>query len=183
LTRISINLLGIERKEALSRSGIPLDKGWLSALAIVIASVAIAFLANTLLSGWVSQAQAETETLAAKIKDLDAKLAEIKTLEAKRKNLQMEEKILLFVTGETYKWSYLLQEVRAVMPLDVVINDLKITAGGEFTLSGSAMDHRTVALFLRNLENSKMLSQSRLQSSIKTKDKTTFVISCKVKAG
>ncbi len=184
MTRISINLLGVERKEALQRKGLNVDKGWLVSGVSVVVSILLVLVAQMILGGWVASAEAkkaENETI---IQDLNRKLEEIKTLEAERKNLLMEEKILRFVTGETYKWSYLLQEVRTLMPLDVTINDLKIGADGSFTLNGSATDHRSVALFLINLQNSKMIQDVKLGSSVKANvdSETAFTITCKVKA-
>lgn len=184
MTRISINLLGVERKEALQRKGLPVDKGWLIAGSSVVVSALIILVLNMMLSGWVANAETQKAANVATLADLDKKLTEIKELEAQRKNKLMEEKILRFVTGETYKWSYLLQEVRALMPLDVTINDLKIGADGSFTLNGSATDHRSVALFLASLQSSKMLDGATLQSSVKASEDavTTFVITSKIKA-
>lgn len=181
MTRISINLLGVERKEALQRKGLNIDKGILGSVGMILAAALILFILNTVLSNMVAQAKEQKTQNEATIKDLDNKLTEIKTLETERKNLLMEEKILRYVTGETYRWSYLLQEVRTLMPLDVVIKDLKISADNSFTLTGTATDHRSVALFLANLQNSKMLAEATLQSSTKAKEKaeTAFVISCK----
>lgn len=181
MINISINLLGVERKEVLQRKGLQIDKGILGSVGMILASALILFILNTVLSNMVAQAQEQKTVNEATIKDLDNKLAEIKTLETERKNLLMEEKILRYVTGETYKWSYLLQELRTLMPLDVVIKDLKISADNSFTLTGTATDHRSVALFLTNLQNSKMLAEATLQSSAKTKENsvTAFVISCK----
>lgn len=185
MTRISINLLGVERKEALQRKGINVDKGILGSVGMIAVAAVIVLILNMVLTNMVAQATDQKTQKEAKIKELDAKLEEIKTLEAQRKNLLMEEKILRYVTGETYKWSYMLQEVRALMPLDVVIKDLKFSADNSFVLTGTATDHRSVALFLANLQNSKMLTEATLQSSTKASDKTgatAFVISCK-KAG
>lgn len=182
MTRININLLGVERKESLERKGLPIDKGIVAAIGSILVSLLIVFIANSLLSSWVANAEAQKQTNIDAIAKLDAQIAEIKTLEEQRKNLLMEEKILLYVTSETYKWSYLLQEVRTLMPLDVSIKDLKFSADGAFTLTGTATDHRSVALFLVNLQNSKMLKDITLQSSTKAKEDavTNFVISCKV---
>lgn len=184
MTRISINLLGVERKEALQRKGLNVDKGWLISGTSIVISVLLILVAQMILGGWVATAEAKKAENETTLKDLERKLAEIKELEAERKNLLMEEKILRFVTGETYKWSYLLQEIRTLMPLDVKINDLKIAADGAFSLSGSATDHRSVALFLVNLQNSKMVAEATLQSSTKANEdaQTTFSITCKVKA-
>jgi Tfp pilus assembly protein PilN len=179
LTQISINLLGIEQKEALSRKGIPFDKGWLIAIACILVSGLLLFVADFVLAGMVANAEETKAANEAKIVELDKKIAEIKTLELERTNLQMEEKILRYVTGENYKWSYFLQEIRALMPIDASINDLKIGPAGDFTLTGIATDHRTVALYLASLQNSKLLKEVVLQSSVKDTKSTTFVITCK----
>lgn len=182
MTRININLLGVERKESLERKGLSIDKGVLAAVGSVLAALLIVFIANGLLSNWIANAEAEKKANTDKIAELDAQIAEIKTLEEQRKDLLMEEKILLYVTSETYKWSYLLQEIRTLMPLDVSIKDLKFSADDVFTLTGTATDHRSVALFLVNSQNSKMLTGISLQSSTKAKEDavTNFVITCKV---
>lgn len=182
MTRININLLGVERKEALERKGLPIDKGWLFSGGAIIASALLLLLLNGLLSSWVANAEDQKALNEQEIAELDKKLKEIKDLETERNNLKMEEKILRYVTGETYRWSYLLQEVRALMPLDVKINDLKFSADGTFTLSGTATDHRSVALFLASLQSSKMLTNVVLGSSVKAapEEPTTFEIRCKI---
>ncbi len=179
MTQISINLLGIEQKEALSRKGIPLDKGWIIAIASILISGILLLITNNVLGGMVARAEDTKKENETKIAELDKKIAEIKTLETERNNLQMEEKILRYVTGENYKWSFFLQEIRALMPIDVSINDLKIGPTGDFTLTGTTTDHRTVALYLASLQNSKLLTEVVLQSSVKDTKSTTFVITCK----
>ena len=88
---------------------------------------------------------------------MQLEIEEIKSLEKEKADKEMEEKILRYVTGETYRWSYLLQEVRLLMPVDIKVDQLSFNPEGEFSLQGSATDHRSVALFLANLKNSKML--------------------------
>lgn len=184
MTRISINLLGVERKEALERKGLPIDKGWLISGSSVLAAALLLLILNMTLSGWVANAEDQKVANEARLQELATQLKEIETLETRRKNLLMEEKILRYVTGENYKWSYMLQEVRTLMPLDVSITDLKFSLDGVFTLNGSAADHRSVAMFLVNLQSSKMLSDVVLQSSTKEEAdaETTFTITCKIKA-
>ncbi len=181
MTSININLLGVERKEALERKGLPIDKGWTGAVGAILVSALLLLLLNSMMGTWVSNAQEEKEANVQELQKLDTQLKEIEVLQKERDNLIAEEKILRYVTGETYRWSYLLQEIRALMPLDVKINDLKFNADGIFVLSGTATDHRSVALFLRSLESSKMLTEVKLRSSIKTnpEDPTSFEITCR----
>lgn len=181
MTSININLLGVERKEALERKGLPIDKGWASAGGAILLSALLLLLINFQMGNWISYAQETKEANIQELQKLDTQLKEIEALQKERDNLKTEEKILRYVTGETYRWSYLLQEVRALMPLDVKINDLKFNADGIVVLSGTATDHRSVALFLRSLESSKMLADVKLLSSVKTnpEDPTSFQITCR----
>ena len=57
MTQISINLLGIEQKEALSRKGIPLDKGWIIAIASIVISGILLLVTNNILGGMVANAE------------------------------------------------------------------------------------------------------------------------------
>jgi len=183
LTKIGINLLGADRKEALSRKGsLPIDKGWIACVGMILGALIIVFLANTTVGNWVADAKETKTENEAKLKSLAKDLKEIASLEKKEKNMIMEEKILIHVTGDTYRWSYLLEEVRTLMPLSTKINNLKISSSGTFTLVGSAPDHRTVALYLSSLQSSKMLTSVQLKASTKTESLTSFTITCKVKA-
>lgn len=181
MTRLSINLLGVERKEAQAKSTFPVDKGWFIAGIIVVACLVVTGGSVVLLDGMVSQANATIEAQNEEVKELETKLKEVQNLEKQKESLLMEEKILLYVTGETYKWSYFMQEIRMLMPLDVSINDLKINVAGEFILTGTAPNYRTTAYFLRNLENSKMIADALLMKTSKDKNLTTFEIKCNVK--
>ena len=185
MTRISINLLGIERKESLQRSGLPIDRGWVIAVVSILIATLLLFGANTVVNGMVASAEEVKEENAQKIAALDKKIKSIKDLEKQKADKEQEEKILLYVTGETYRWSYLLQELRLLMPVDVKIDQLNFNQNGEFSLQGSATDHRSVALFLASLKNSKMLQDVTLQSSEKpsAEEPTVFSMTCKMKAG
>lgn len=185
MTRISINLLGIDRKEALQRSGLNIDKGLAIATTSIIIALLLLFGSNALVSSWVASAEELKEENTLKIAALDKQIEEIKSLEKEKADKEMEEKILRYVTGETYRWSYLLQEVRLLMPVDIKIDQLSFNPQGEFSLQGSATDHRSVAMFLANLKNSKMLQDIQLQSSEKpsAEEPTVFSITCKLKVG
>lgn len=183
MNSININLLGVERKEALKKKGsLPIDKGWLSCIGIIIGALLLSLLTNFFYDSQVASAEETKTTNEAEIKKLDAQLKEIKELEGQKKQAEMEEKILLHVTGDTYRWSYLLQEVRTLMPLDLTIQDLKISGTGTFTLNGTTTDHSTVALYLTSLKSSKMLADVELKSSTKSGNTTSFIITCKVKS-
>lgn len=181
---ININLLGVERKESARGKGLAIDKALAGAIGSVLVATVIWLVLSTLLNSFISTAEATKADNEAKIKKLEAQLKEIKELEAKKSSLLMEQKILRYVTGETYRWSYLLQEIRTLMPLDVQIKDLKFDAKGTVSLNGTATDHRSVALFLVNLQNSKMIGGVKLLSSVKETPEaaTNFVITCNIEA-
>lgn len=185
MIQLEINLLGVERKEALERSGLNVDKAWLGAGAAVVLALLLLLGANGFVAGRVAAAEDTVKDNQDKIKKLKEDVKEIKELEKRKADLIAEEKILKYVTGETYRWSYLLQEIRTLMPLDVKIDGLTFQNDNTFSLSGSATDHRSVALFLASLQDSKMIQDVKLQFSTKEspEEATTFQISCKVKAG
>ena len=124
MTRISINLLGIDRKEALQRSGLPIDKSVLASALMIVVALIIALGGNWMVGSWLATAEETKEENAQTIAALDKQIEEIKGLEKEKADKEMEGKILRYVTGETYRWSYLLQEVRLLMPVDIKIDQL-----------------------------------------------------------
>lgn len=83
-----------------------------------------------------------------RIKEINAKLNVIKELERNK-------------TGPVH----LLEEITYAVPSDKLwLKSLKET-GGKLTLTGTAMDNETVALFMTNLENSEYINSVELQST------------------
>lgn len=105
------------------------------------------------------------------IKELKAKLEVIKELEANK-------------TGPVH----LLDEITVAVPKDKLwLNSLK-ESGGSLTLTGTAMDNETVALFMDNLKKSEYISSvdlesTRLRSLPQYKlNVADFVLNCKTYA-
>ena len=84
MTRISINLLGIDRKEALQRSGLNIDKGIAVATASIIIALLLLFGSNALVSSWLASAEELKEENTQKIAALDKQIEEIKSLEKEK---------------------------------------------------------------------------------------------------
>jgi len=83
-----------------------------------------------------------------KIKEINAKLNVIKELEKNK-------------TGPVH----LLEEITYAVPRDKLwLSSLK-ESGGKLTLTGTAMDNETVALFMTNLERSEYINSVELQST------------------
>jgi len=184
LTTISINLLGFEEKERARRYAKPkVDQSLILAVLFIIIAVALNFLGSVVITSLKTGEETRKTVLQEDIKKLDAKLQELKDLEAKRDALIREQKILEFVTGKTYKWSVFLEEFRGLFPDNVWIANLKINEDFSFSLEGTTLDHKSVALFLTSLQNSPYLTRAVLESSIKQASKNgetmvRFKINC-----
>lgn len=83
-----------------------------------------------------------------KIKEINAKLDVIKELEKNK-------------TGPVH----LLEEITYAVPRDKLWLSSLRESGGKLTLSGTAMDNETVALFMTNLEKSDYINSVELQST------------------
>lgn len=183
MTTISINLLGLEEKERVKRFAKPkIDKSILLAVLFIVIAIALNIIGSIVFNGLKAGATTQKTVLEENIKKLDAKLQELKDLEAKRDALVREQKILEFVTGKTYKWSAFLEEFRGLFPDNLWINSFKVSEDFSFSFDGVTLDHKSVALFVTNLQNSPYIQNVILDSSIKDgKDgQVKFKINCRI---
>ena len=113
----------------------------------------------------------EIDKLENKIKEIEAKLAVIKTLEKGK-------------TGPVH----LLDEVAKAVPKEKLWLNSFNESGGNLQLSGTAMDNETVALFMTNLEKSEYINTVDLQNARLRNIKdyqlrvSDFVLTCKTYA-
>jgi Tfp pilus assembly protein PilN len=130
----------------------------------------------------------EQERKKAELKDLIAslerQLSELNTIEKERDLLKKEKAILEYVTGKTYKWSKLLEEIRNVTPINLWISSFTVDAAYNMSINGKTFDHKTVALFVTNLLHSSFFSEASIVSTNKdTNNIVSFVISGKLRTG
>ncbi len=125
--------------------------------------------------------QAELATYQETIKlinELDKRTQEIKTKLAVIKELEMKK------TGPVH----LIDEIAMAVPKDKLWLNSLIETKGSLTLTGTAMDNETVALFMTNLEKSDYVSSVDLESAkLRNLPKfnlnvSDFVLNCKTYA-
>lgn len=171
MTTININLLGIEQKDRLRLGGsLPVDRGWLLAVVVMLCGVAAALGGTVVLNGLLANTEAHLAELQDEIKSLEGQLGEIKNLEAKKKQAVAEQRVLEYVTGRTYHWSSFLNELRDLTPENLWIEAVSVS-GDQLSLSGNTFDHQTVAYFLASLQASPFFKDAALGQSDKSVDK------------
>jgi len=166
---ININLLGYETKEKLQKSseGFKIRKPLL--ISIVLLSLAILGDAVSLIiyqglrDGQVSRKEdleVRKAELAQKEKELSLKQTELNDLIAQRT-------LLDWSINKRFKWSILLEELRARVPGNLWIERVEVNESLQLTLSGETFDYKTVAMFAGNLEDSPLFANVALSSTKK----------------
>lgn len=118
------------------------------------------------------------------ISSLERQLNELNNIEKERDTLKKEKAILEYVTGKTYKWSKLLEEIRNVIPVNLWLSSLTVDATYNISINGKTFDHKTVSLFVTNLLHSPFFSEASIVSTNRdTNDIISFVISGKLRTG
>lgn len=117
------------------------------------------------LSSQVSNLKEEEEKIRAELASYDKELNEIKSLE--KKIQQVRTKLDVIKTLETGKTGpvLLLSDISDAVPKDKLWLTSLSESGGSLTLTGTAMDNETVALFMDNLESAERVTTVDLQSA------------------
>ena len=107
----------------------------------------------------------EEQRLQAELKTYEATIRRIAELEKKIKEIRNKLDVIKELEKNKTGPVHLLDEIAAAVPRERVwLTSLKESAG-ILTLTGTAMDNETVALFMTNLEQSDHISTVDLQSS------------------
>jgi type IV pilus assembly protein PilN len=117
------------------------------------------------LSGQVSNLKSEEEGIRAELATYQKELNEIKELE--KKISEVRTKLDVIKTLETGKTGpvLLLADISDSVPEDKLWLTSLSESSGSLTLTGTAMDNETVALFMNNLENAERVTIVDLQSA------------------
>ena len=104
---------------------------------------------NALIRNKITQVNVQIEALRPKI----ARVEELgKQIEAARR----KEQLLKRLEAARVPWMAVLEELRAVLPTDVWLNQIAAGDEGDLVFSGYGMTYEAVARFMVNLEASKM---------------------------
>lgn len=203
---ININLLGYQAREEIekSSSGLKLSKPLLITLGLISAAIIINVIAYIVVIGLRDEQLARKEQLESRKAELERKNKEYKDKQAARDKLKLKRDILNWAVNNNFKWSSLLEELRSRIPTNLWVSKVDISSGFKMNISGETFDHKTVAKFVANLQDSPafedvILDFTRKQVDIKFRElnnslvkadkteterlvtsTTTFNIRCKV---
>jgi type IV pilus assembly protein PilN len=141
--------------------------------AVVTAGTAIlggllVLLAHVQMGGLIEQQNQRNQFMDKQIAELDKKIAKIKDLEKTKTALLARMDIIQQLQHSRPQSVHLMDQLVYTLPDGVFLN--KITQkGGALTLSGIAQSNARVSAYMRNIDNSKWMSQPKLDV-IETKD-------------
>jgi Tfp pilus assembly protein PilN len=168
---ININLLGYQVREEIEKSisGTKISKG-------IILSILFIFISLVSLSvGYIVLTSLRDDEVARK-QDLERRKAELEQKDkllterlAVKTNFEKKRDILAWASGTNLKWSSLLEEIRNRIPSNLWVDKIDIN-DGKVTISGETFDHKTVAIFLANIQDSSMFNNVVLDYTKKTSE-------------
>jgi type IV pilus assembly protein PilN len=117
------------------------------------------------LNGTLNGLKDKEQNLQAELKTYEATIKRISELEKKIKEIRAKLDVIRELERNKTGPVHLLDEIAMAVPKDKLwLTSLK-EARGSLTLTGTAMDNETVALFMTNLEQSEYVSNVELQST------------------
>ena len=138
-------------------------------ISIYVLSVAFLFIVMIYfflqLNSTLNGLKEEEQRLQAELKSYEATIKRIAELEKKIKEIRAKLEVIRELERNKTGPVHLLDEIAMAVPKEKLwITSLKETRGS-LTLTGTAMDNETVALFMTNLEASDYVSNVELQST------------------
>lgn len=167
---LSVNLLGYEVREELAKNsgGFKLSKPLVISLSLILLALIINIVSYFIVVGLRDGQIARKEELDRRKTELESKSKELKDKEAQRDVLKQKKNILLWASGNSFKWSSLLEELRDRTPSNLWVTKVDVTDTFQISIAGETFDHKTVALFLANLQDSPKFRNVVLDFSKKT---------------
>jgi type IV pilus assembly protein PilN len=118
-----------------------------------------------MLNGTLSGLKEKEQSLQAELKTYEATIRRIAELEKKIKEIRSKLDVIKELERNKTGPVHLLDEIAMAVPKEKLwLTSLK-ESRGSLTLTGTAMDNETVALFMTNLEQSEYVSNVELQST------------------
>lgn len=153
---LNVNLLGYEVREELAKSsaGLKLSKPVIISLSLLLLALLINIISYFVVVSLRDEQVARKEELERRKAELEAKNKELTEKTTQRDILVQKKNILLWASGNSFKWSNLLEEIRDRTPSNLWITKIDVTEDLKLNLGGETFDHKTVALFLANLQDS-----------------------------
>jgi type IV pilus assembly protein PilN len=157
---IRINLLPIKRR----RKAQPLPPVVIHSILIIIVTILVLVFLAMHLSGKISSMKEERTVKQAELKELNAKLEEVKNFERDNEEFQKKSEIIRQLERNQKAPLKLLEAVSIHMPEGVWITNLA-NKGGSVDISGIAFSNTELVKYVQNLKSSKYLTGVVLMES------------------
>jgi len=119
------------------------------------------FYVHTYVQGLINGQQERNNFISQEIKQLDKKIAEIKTLEDTKKRLITKMEIIQQLQHSRPQAVHLFDQLVRTLPDGVHLNSFA-QAGNKLTLNGKAESNARVSAYMRNIDNSGWLTAPQL---------------------
>lgn len=153
---LKINLLGYQVREEIEKSskGIGISKPVLVAISLIGVAILINAISYLVLTSLRDEQLVRKEQLERRKAELETKEKELAKVTEERDILKQKRDILLWASGSNFKMSGLLEEIRERTPSNLWVSKIDISDALSLSITGKTFDHKTVALFLANLQDS-----------------------------
>jgi Tfp pilus assembly protein PilN len=153
---LKINLLGYQVREEIEKSskGIGISKPILAAISLIGIAILVNAISYLVLTSLRDEQLVRKEQLERRKAELETKEKELVKVTEERDILKQKRDILLWASGSNFKMSGLLEEIRERTPSNLWVSKIDISDSLSLSITGQTFDHKTVALFLANLQDS-----------------------------
>lgn len=130
---------------------------------LALISFLVVFLISQVYQAKIDGQKARNQYLTNEIKVLDSRIAEIRTLEKKKKDLIQRMKLIEQLQKSRNVGTQVLDEIAKIVPSGVYITKLE-KRGNELLLQGKSESNNHLANMIREIQSSSLLSDAELQS-------------------
>ncbi|WP_394172097.1 PilN domain-containing protein [Thalassotalea litorea] len=148
---------------------------YLSILAfLALATFLIFFLISSYFQARIDGQQARNQYLTNEIKILDTKIAEINTLEQKKKDLIQRMKLIEQLQKSRNVGTQVLDEMAKIVPSGIYLVRLEKN-GAELSIIGKSESNNHLANMIREVQSSELLADAELESITASKNGNTLL--------
>ena len=130
---------------------------------LALISFLAVFIVSQFYQAKIDGQKARNQYLTNEIKILDSRIAEIRTLEKKKKDLIQRMKLIEQLQKSRNVGTQVLDEIAKIVPSGVYITKLE-KRGNELLLQGKSESNNHLANMIREIQSSSLLSDAELQS-------------------
>lgn len=130
---------------------------------LALLSFLVVFLIGQFYQAQIDGQKSKNQFLSNEIKILDARIAEIRTLEEKKKDLMQRMRLIEQLQKSRNVGTQVLDEIAKIVPSGVYLTKLE-KQGNELLLQGKSESNNHLANMIREIQSSSLLADAELES-------------------